>query len=88
VIAWKQQGEAVVGALRFPDGRSARMVLVGPRDHPKGAMVVVATASEAADVMPLSQAVPLLAAQQIIEALCMQERVFGDSALDPPEFAS
>lgn len=88
MIAWKKQGEAVVGALRFTDGRSARLVLVGPRDHPKGAMLVVATTPEAADVIPFSDALTFLYAQQIIESLCMQERVFGDSGVDAPELAS
>lgn len=88
MILFKQQGEAVVGVLTLPDGRAGRVVLVGPRELPKGAMVVVATGATSSEVIPLSNALPLLSAQQIIEIVCMQERVFGTAGLPEPELAS
>jgi hypothetical protein len=88
VIPFKQQGEAVVGVITLPDGRAGRVVLVGPRDHPKGAMLVVSTGAASSDVVPLSTALPLLSAQQIIEIVCMQERAFGTTGLPAPELAS
>jgi hypothetical protein len=61
---------------------------MGPRNHPKSAAVVLPSESEtAAQILSFSDALELLTAQQIIESLCMQERAYGTSGLQPPEIA-
>lgn len=40
-MAWKKQGSAFTHPIRFSDGRVARVVMVGPRSNPRGAMVAV-----------------------------------------------
>jgi hypothetical protein len=83
VVVWKQQGAALVGALSLLDGRAARVVLMGPRTNPRGAMVAIpAPGGEGApEVVSLAEAVELLHPQQIIESLCAQERCFGNGPL-------
>lgn len=88
MLVWRQQGAAVVGALSLLDGRPARIVLVGPRSNPKGAVVALPQANDTgAEVVPLHAAVDVLTPQAIIDTLCTQERVFGTSRLEPPEIA-
>lgn len=50
-------------------------------------MVVIPSGTEArAEVIPLAEAVEILGAPHVIEAVCMQERVYGESGLEPPDF--
>jgi hypothetical protein len=88
VIGWKKQGDALVGVLTLPSGRPARIVLMGPRSNPKGAMVVIPSVTDAKpEVLPLADAAELLSAQQIIDVACVQERIYGDTGLTPPDLA-
>ncbi|MCC6144887.1 MAG: hypothetical protein IT368_13865 [Candidatus Hydrogenedentes bacterium] len=84
VVAWKRKGSAVVGTLRLNDGRAANAVLVGPRQNPNGAVIVSAGPS-GTETLPLPQALELLAPPQVVDILCMQERIFGDRGLPVPD---
>lgn len=90
MITWKQQGAAIVGVLSLLDGQAANIVLVGTRDNPKGAMLVLAAAAGGKmQAMPLAQGLARLHPEAVIDALCMQERAYGSSEfLSPPEFGN
>lgn len=85
MITWKQQRAAVVGALELADGRRASVALVGPRINPKGAAIIVKAAeSGSVDTVPLADAIQILSLEQIVDIICMQERIYGDSGLASP----
>jgi hypothetical protein len=86
VIRWKQQGPALIGELHLLDGRSAYVVLVGPRNAHTGAVLVLTGNSESErETAFLMESVHLLHPQQVVEVLCIQERAFGDKGLPFPE---
>jgi len=67
------------------DNRQANIVLVGARQNPKGAIVVLpGEAGGAVQTLPLSMALNLIHPAHVIEILCMQERAFGGSGLPKP----
>ncbi|MBI2433090.1 MAG: hypothetical protein HYV26_09490 [Candidatus Hydrogenedentes bacterium] len=67
-------------------GAPARIVLVGPRENIKGAVLVFAagTGSEL-KTSPLQEHAELLGPAQLAEISCMQERLFGASELPAPQ---
>ncbi len=75
----------MVGAVSLTDGRPARVALVGPRNVPKGAVIIVADGETEVATQPLSECLHLLSPEHIIDTICMQERVFGGSGLKPPD---
>ena len=71
--------------LTLLDGRQANIVLVGSRENPKGATLVVpGEGGGPVSALPLADAVNLLHPQQVIDIICMQQRVYGDLGLDSP----
>jgi hypothetical protein len=83
---WKRQGAGFVSAILLRDGREGRAVLVGSRDNPKGAMLVLpGEGSGDAQAIEFSDAVHLLLPRDVVELLCAQERAFGASGLSPLE---
>ena len=86
MITWKQQGAAVIGALVLADGRGASVALVGPRQNPKGAAIIMkASVGDDVETIPLKDAVALLSPEQMVDIICSQERVYGSSGLTTPE---
>lgn len=86
MLAWKQQGAAVVGAVTLRDGRQALCVLVGPRGQARSAVLVK---RKDEPPVPVVESAALLGPGALIEILCMQERVFGDNPeLEAPRFVS
>ena len=85
-IVWQQQSAGWVGVLRLTDDRVAKVVVVGSRETPKGAMIVCATSEEATSVetLSLSEAAPQIHPGNIVEIMCLQERIYGNSGL--PEY--
>jgi len=87
-MKWTRQGDAVVGAVRLTDGVSARVVLVGPRTNPKGAVVVIPVEGpEKVKTLNLHEALERLNPQDVVETLCLQERLFGASGLAIPKIS-
>jgi hypothetical protein len=86
MIAWKQQGAALVGPIQLADGTKGGIVLVGAADHPKGAVLVTQGAdADSVGKIPLGQCLDRLSLMQAIDILCMQERAFGSHELAPPK---
>ncbi len=84
-MKWKRQGEALLAPVKLTDGRAGSVVLVGARENPKGAALVFSGGTESdVETVPLTESLHLLSPVQIIEILCMQERVYGTSGLTPP----
>lgn len=78
-----------MAGLSLEDGRAVKVILVGPRDHPKGAMIAFSSREGAsAEILPLSDVMDGLSPSAIIEILCSQERAFGQSGLKPPEIVT
>lgn len=84
-----RKGAAWVGALTLEDGRQGNVVLVGPRDNPKGAVLVLPaeTAGET-ETIAFNAGIGNLSEGAIVDILCMQERAFGSSGLTPPAEAT
>lgn len=73
-----------MGGIEFLDGRVGSVVLVGPRNNPKAAVVVVAgEKSGPVTTMPLPDALEMLHPSVLIDILASQERAFGTSGLHP-----
>lgn len=89
MVAWHKQGAAVVGRVSYQDGRPGNVVLVGPRANPKGATLVLPPEGGGQlKTLPLREGVSLLHPATVVEIICMQERVFGESGLMSPFEAS
>lgn len=85
---WKRQGGAIYGEVVLPGDVPARVVVVDGPKNPKGAVVVVVNSKGgAATTRPLSEMLDELGPRQVIDTLCLQERVFGEHALPPVEIA-
>ncbi len=74
-----------MGDIVLLDGNRGNVVLVGPRDNPKGASLVL-PGEEGGKVraVPLMEGVGLLHPQVVVDIICTQERVFGELGLDSP----
>lgn len=86
-MKWTRQGEAVISPFRLVDGCAARAVLMGPRTNPKGAVVVAAQGPDEIKTFPLSALLDRIPPQDLVEILCMQERVFGSTGLSASDIA-
>ncbi len=86
-IIWKRQGAAVIGAITYQDGRFGNVVLVGGVRNSKGAALVLPATNDDGkpQTMLLQAGSTLLHPMQLVEILCMQERIFGDRGLVAPE---
>lgn len=86
MISWERQGAAVVGSLTLASGKAGKAVIVGARANPKGVMLIAPglLPGEMRPV-PLREHLDALSPAQLIEVLCMQERVFGEAPLPPPD---
>jgi len=74
-----------VGALRLPDGRSGKVVLVGPRTNPKGAMLVTSDPDSGGVVtVPVQEWLDRLDPSLVVAILATQERAFGENDLPKP----
>ncbi len=82
---WTRQGGAVIASLDLVDGSAAKIVLIAPRSSPKGAVLVLSCNGGPDKPTPLSQVLGKVSPRQATEILCMQERLFGDSGLEPPQ---
>ena len=74
----------MVGTTTFINGDKGSVAIVGDRSNPKGAMILVPQAGGDPEKRALSDALDLLHPQQVIEIVCMQERVFGSLGLTSP----
>lgn len=82
---WSRQGGAVVSRARLADGRAARVVLVANRENSKGVMVILADAPPEQNAFPLSKLLDAFHPNDAVDILCLQERVFGPTALEVPD---
>lgn len=74
-----------MGLLNLTDERRGNVVVVGARQNPKGAVLVLPGESDGqVQTFALSDAVGLMHPSQVIDILCIQERAFGQSGLTPP----
>ncbi|HRK33876.1 MAG TPA: hypothetical protein PLJ47_04705 [Candidatus Hydrogenedentes bacterium] len=87
MLEWTKQGVAAVASVELTNGQRGRCVLLGPRENPKGAVIVLAGTGSAAETKPVQSCVDDLGPALLVEILCMQERMFGASGLPAPEFA-
>lgn len=84
---WTRQGAAVVSSIELANGRRGKVVLVGPRENPKGAVVVIAGAGGVVETRPVGAHLDDLPPAVVAEVMCMQEREFGASGLPKAHLA-
>ena len=74
-----------MGVVSLVDGGWGNVVLVGSRQNPKGAVLILPEeGGKQTSTMPLREGLTLLHTSSVIDILCMQERTFGTSNLPPP----
>jgi hypothetical protein len=82
VITWQKQESAIVGTVPLSDGTEAKAVIVGPRDNPKGAVLVLPAGEDnQVSAAPLASCLDRIDPKTLVEILCAQERQFGSSDL-------
>jgi len=87
-MEWKRQGAGVVSTVELRDGREGKVVLVGSRDNPKGAMLVLPSEDgQGAQALALQDCVRFLHPRYLVDILCAQERTFGSSGLKPADLS-
>lgn len=75
----------MVGRLTYADGRPGNVVLVGPKENPKGATLVLPPEGGGAlKTLSLAEGLALLRPGAAVDIICMQERVFGTTGLEAP----
>ena len=82
---WQHQGNAWVKSVRLVNGSAAKIVVVAERGNPKGIQLVVAGDGGQAKAILFSQGLEQLSCDAIIDALCFQERSYGDGRVPPIE---
>lgn len=84
---WTKQGAAVVSSVELTTGQHGKVVIVGPRENPKGAVIVLGGAGGGVmDAKPVDAHMDQLAPAAVAEIICMQERVFGSAGLPKVQF--
>lgn len=84
---WTKQGAAVVSSVELTTGQHGKAVIVGPRENPKGAVIVLGGAGGGVmDAKPIDTVLDQLAPETIAEIICTQERVFGSAGLPKVQF--
>lgn len=85
MITWRKKGEAFVGSLVYNDGRKGNVVVVGGRDNPNGAALVVPVEGGEPESRPFNEGIDLLKPWHIMDVMTMQERAFGSGMLPSAE---
>lgn len=83
MLSWTKRDEVLTSPITLTDGRSGTAVIVGPRNHPKGASLIVADESGQASNVPLRNTPDLVGVQDMIDILGMQEQTFRSAASGP-----
>ena len=84
---WTKQGAAVVSSVELTTGQHGKVVIVGPRENPKGAIIVLGgEGGGVMDAKPLDAHLDHLAPATVAEIVCTQERVFGAAGLPKVQF--
>ena len=87
-MVWTKQGAAFVAPIDLTTGQHGRVVIVGPRENPQGAVIVIAHASGGSvDTQPVDAHLDRLPPAATAEIVCMQERAFGASGLPKPQLS-
>lgn len=72
--------------MTLPNGWVGNVVLVGARSNAKGAaMILPGPEGSGPKTILLQDGISFLHSRQLIDILCMQERVFGECRLPAPE---
>lgn len=75
-----------MGSLESVDCLSGKAVIVGARQNPRGAVVVLPPAADQeAESFSLNDVLGRLTPDHVIDIVCMQERIHGDEGLRPPQ---
>lgn len=85
MIQWIRQGAAWVGPVTCVDGVPGTLVLVAGRENAKGAVLMVSELSGGQQTFVLPMGAQRLQGWDYLEALCMQERVYGSAGLPDVE---
>lgn len=84
---WTKQGAAVVSSVELTTGQHGKVVIVGPRENPKGAVIVLGGAGGGVmDAKPVDAHMDHLSPGVVAEIICTQERVFGSAGLPKVQF--
>ena len=71
--------------MTLTDNRQGNIVLVGARQNPKGAVLVLpGDAGAPVQTVPLPMALTLVHCANAVEIMCVQERAFGNNGLPQP----
>lgn len=84
---WTKQGAAVVSSVELTTGQHGKVVIVGQRENPKGAVIVLGgSGGGVMDAKPVDAHLDHLSPAAVAEIIWMQERVFGSAGLPKVQF--
>lgn len=84
-MEWKKQGSAAVANVALAGGGNGTIVIVGPRDNARGAVLVIPQGNEGdVEKLPFSKGIEHVSPRDAVSILVMQERLHGESGLKPP----
>lgn len=82
---WKKQGSAILRLLQLTDGRKGVVVLIGKYGKPQNSVVVFQKEGVEREIIPVEKLLDFLVPEDLIDILCVQERVFGERCIIPLE---
>ncbi len=82
---WKRQGSAILRKVQLNDGRSGVVVLIGKYGKEQHAVVVFQKEGGKREIVPVEKLLGFLTPEDLIDILCVQERVFGEHCIVPLE---
>ncbi len=82
---WKRQGSAVLRMVQLKDGRKGVVVLIGKYGKEQHAVVVFQKEGTEREIVPVEKLLDFFTPEDLIDILCVQERVFGERHIIPLE---
>lgn len=80
---WRKQSSAIIRPIQLKNGRKGIVILIGGRENEKNAVVVFQTEGGGKEIFTVKQLIDELQPDDLIDILCVQERVFGNRAIIP-----
>ncbi len=82
---WKKQGPAILRMVQLTDGRKGVVVLIGKYGKEQHAVIVFQKEGGEREIIPIEKLLDFFTPEDLIDILCVQERVFGERRIIPLE---
>ncbi len=82
---WKRQGPAVLRMVQLKDGRKGVVVLIGKFGKEQNSVIVFQKEGGEREIIPVEKLLDFITPEDLVDILCVQERVFGERRIVPLE---